>query len=109
MLEGQDETTILTDSGRITRDFIDAYAASLAICDLERGNFAIPRSCAKFREPVLAEVPTPKAPSLHVSTSEIDKCLEGLAQADSAWNTWISYRHKAVRFCEAAKADYEKG
>ena len=109
LLEGQDETTILTDSGRITRDFIDAYAASLAICDLERGSFAIPRSCAKFREPVIADIATPKTPSLHVSTAEIDKCLEGLAQADSAWNTWVSYRHKAVRFCEAARVDSEKG
>jgi hypothetical protein len=109
LLEGQDETTVLTDSGRITRDFIDAYAASLAICDLERGSFAIPRSCAKFREPAIADIATPKTPSLHVSTAEIDKCLEGLAQADSAWNTWVSYRHKAVRFCEAARAANEKG
>lgn len=109
LLHGQDETIELADSGRLTRDFIDAYAAGLAICDLERGSFAIPRQCAKFREPALANVQIAKTPYLHVSTVEIDNCLQGLAQSDSSWNTWISYRHKAVRFCEIAKTDNEKG
>lgn len=51
----------------------------------------------------------PSKPELHVTTKEIDSCLEGLAQSDSAWNTWVSYRHKALRFCEAARADNKKG
>lgn len=109
LLHGKDEATELADSGRITRDFIDSYAASLAICDLERGSFLIPRECTKFRESALATLSVTKTAYLHVSTLEIDKCLEGLAQSDSSWNTWISYRHKAVRFCEIAKADNEKG
>ncbi len=109
LLHGQDETAELADTGRLTRDFIDSYAASLAICDLERGSFAIPRECSKFREPALSKVEVAKTPHLHVSTVEIDKCLEGLAQSDSSWTTWISYRHKAVRFCEIAKSDNEKG
>ncbi|KAG7135756.1 hypothetical protein HYQ45_006568 [Verticillium longisporum] len=46
--------------------------------------------------------------NLHVSTREIDSCLTALAKSDSAWNTWVSYRHKALRFCEAARADNEK-
>lgn len=109
LLDGQDEATVLTDSGRATRDFVDSFAASLAICDLERGSFVIPSSCSKFREAVLAGMPVPSKPQLHVSPSEIDNCLEGLARSDSAWNTWVSYRHKALRFCEAARADTEKG
>ncbi|OAQ99455.1 hypothetical protein LLEC1_03971, partial [Akanthomyces lecanii] len=109
LLHDQDETAELADTGRLTRDFIDSYAASLAICDLERGSFAIPRECSKFREPALSKVEVAKTPRLHVSTVEIDKCLEGLAQSDSSWNTWISYRHKAVRFCEIAKSDNDKG
>ncbi|KAF4504895.1 hypothetical protein G6O67_008288 [Ophiocordyceps sinensis] len=108
LLDGRDEATLLTDSGRVTRDFVDFFAASLAICDLERGSFAIPPPCFKFREPFLAEMRMPSRPRLHVSTAEIDSCLEGLAQSDSAWNTFISYRHKALRFCDAARADNEK-
>lgn len=109
LLDGQDEATVHIDSGRATRDFVDSYAASLAICDLERGSFSIPPSCSKFREAALAALPVPAQPQLHVSTPEIDECLEGLARSDSAWNTWVSYRHKALRFCEAARADNEKG
>ncbi|RYP25017.1 hypothetical protein DL765_000245 [Monosporascus sp. GIB2] len=108
LLEGKDEATVLTDSGRQIRDFVDSYAASLAICDLERGSFVIPRECAKFREPVLSQLPSGNAVHLHVTSAEIDDCLSGLGSSDSAWNTWVSYRHKALRFCDAARADYDK-
>lgn len=109
LLDGKDDATILTDSGRQIRDFVDSYAASMAICDLERGRFDIPQSCDKFREPVLAQLPLVDAAQLHVTSREIDLCLSGLAGENSAWATWVSYRHKALRFCEAARVDQEKG
>lgn len=108
LLEGKDEATVLTDSGRQIRDFVDSYAASLAICDLERGSFVIPRECAKFREPVLSQLPVGNEAHLHVTSAEIDACLSGLGTSDSAWNTWVSYRHKALRFCDAARADNDR-
>ncbi|EMR66354.1 putative nuclear membrane fusion protein kar5 protein [Eutypa lata UCREL1] len=108
LLEGKDEATVLTDSGRQIRDFVDSYAASLAICDLERGSFVIPKECAKFREPVLGQMPIGNEVYLHVTSTEIDACLSGLGVSDSAWNTWVSYRHKALRFCDAARADNDK-
>lgn len=109
LLDGKDDTTVLTDSGRQVRDFVDSYAASLAICDLERGSFVIPSACSKFREHALAAIPVSEEARLHVSTREIDTCLTSLGKSDSAWNTWVSYRHKALRFCEAARADNDKG
>ena len=109
LVDGKDEATILTDSGRRVRDFVDSYAASLAICDLERGSFSIPRECAKFREPSLSQIAIRNEPQLHVSPREIGLCLSALAASDAAWSTWVSYRHKALRFCEAARADNEKG
>lgn len=109
LVDGKDEATILTDSGRQVRDFVDSYAASLAICDLERGSFSIPRECAKFREPSLSQIAIRNEPQLHVSPREIGLCLSALAASDAAWSTWVSYRHKALRFCEAARADNEKG
>ncbi|KAF3018586.1 hypothetical protein E8E14_013219 [Neopestalotiopsis sp. 37M] len=108
VLNGKDEATILTDSGRQIRDFVDAYAASLAICDLERGSFVIPTECESFREPTLRQLSLGDSAYLHVSSKEIDRCLSGLGASDSGWNTWISYRHKALRFCEAARAENEK-
>lgn len=109
LLEGKDDATMLTDSGRQIRDFVDAYATSLAICDLERGSFLIPRECTKFRESELNRTSLYNDAHLHVTSKEIDTCLSGLSASDSAWNTYISYRHKTLRFCEAARADNEKG
>ncbi|KAL2135786.1 hypothetical protein VTI74DRAFT_6991 [Chaetomium olivicolor] len=108
LVDGKDEATILTDSGRQVRDFVDSYAASLAICDLERGRFSIPKECAKFREPSLSQIAIRNEGQLHVSAAEIGLCLSALAASDAAWSTWVSYRHKALRFCEAARADNEK-
>lgn len=109
LLDGKNEATVLTDSGRKIRDFVDAYAASMAICDLERGRFTIPSVCEKFREPSLGQLSLDGQARLHVTSREIDHCLSGLAAENSAWSTWVSYRHKALRFCEAARADQEKG
>ncbi|KAH6843138.1 hypothetical protein B0I37DRAFT_448492 [Chaetomium sp. MPI-CAGE-AT-0009] len=108
LVDGKDDATILTDSGRKIRDFVDSYAASLAICDLERGSFSIPKQCAKFREPSLSQIAMRDEPQLHVSPGEIGLCLSSLAASDAAWTTWVSYRHKALRFCEAARVDHEK-
>ena len=109
LVDGKDEATILTDSGRQVRDFVDSYAASLAICDLERGSFIIPPECGKFREASLSQIAIRSEPQLHVSAHEIGLCLSALATSDAAWSTWISYRHKALRFCEAARGENEKG
>ncbi|TQN72929.1 Nuclear fusion protein tht1, partial [Colletotrichum shisoi] len=108
LLDGKDDATVLIDSGRQVRDFVDSYAASLAICDLERGSFVIPSGCTPFREYSLVSLPDSTIPRLHVSPQQIDSCLSGLAKSDSAWNTWVSYRHKALRFYEAARADNDK-
>ena len=109
LLDGKNDATVLTDSGRQIRDFVDSYAASMAICDLERGRFTIPSVCGKFREPTLGQLSLDGQARLHVTSREIDHCLSGLAAENSAWSTWVSYRHKALRFCEAARADQEKG
>ncbi|CAK7270252.1 hypothetical protein SEPCBS119000_003993 [Sporothrix epigloea] len=109
LLDGKDDATLHTDSGRRARDFVDSYAASLAICDLERASFNIPPACAPLRETVLSQVPLSDGTAqLHVSEAQIRACLTGLGESPSAWNTWVSYSHKAIRFCEAARADHEK-
>lgn len=84
LLDGKDDATVLTESGRRVRDFVDSYAASLAICDLERANFQIPRQCAMFREEALSKLPVGPDAHLHVSSKEIDQCLAGLGASDSA-------------------------
>lgn len=109
LVNGQEEALARTDTDKTGRDFVDAYAISLAICDLERGSFSIPSSCAPFRESTLSMIPAPVKPQLHVSTLEITECLKDMALSDAAWNTWVNYRHQAMRFCQASLAENQKG
>ncbi|KAI1443831.1 hypothetical protein F5Y02DRAFT_196469 [Annulohypoxylon stygium] len=108
VLEGKDEATLLTDGGALVRDIVDSYAASLAICDLERADFDIPEQCAQFREPALSQLPVQNPGQLHVSPAEISDCLKSLVESPSAWNTWVNYRHKALGFCETARVGNAK-
>ncbi|EAQ85222.1 hypothetical protein CHGG_09236 [Chaetomium globosum CBS 148.51] len=80
-VDGKNDATVLTDSGRQIRDFVDSYAASLAICDLERGSFSIPKECAKFREPSLSQIAMHDEPQLHLTDgveAELQKRMDDL-------------------------------
>ncbi|KAK2074579.1 hypothetical protein P8C59_008774 [Phyllachora maydis] len=108
LIDGKDEDSILQDSGRYIRDFVDAYGAALAICELERGTFTIPKQCAKLQEPALAKLALHQEPQLHMNTAEILDCLTALAMDHSTWNTWLHFRGQAVMYCHASRVDNEK-
>ena len=109
ILEGKDDATMLTESGRHIRDFLESFAVSLAICDLERGNKTIPDACTKFRETSLAQIPVQKAAHLHVTSDEIESCLSTFAGSAVIWGTYISHKQNALRFCEAAMSENSRG
>lgn len=109
ILEGKDDATMLTDSGRHIRDFLESYAVSLAICDLERGNKTIPDACTKFRETTLAQIPVQPTAHLHVTSDEIQGCLSTFAGSAVIWGTYISHKQNALRFCEAAMSENSRG
>lgn len=108
LLEKIDDPNGSGHSGQKMTDFVDSYAASLAICDLERGSFSIPSACSKLQEESLRKLTNSGSTDLHVSTEEIEACLAGLGKDASAWNTWVNYKHKAYMICEAGKADSNK-
>lgn len=105
ILDGKDDASILTDSGRHVRDFLESYAVSLAICDLERGNKTVPDVCSKFRESSLAQIPIHETAHLHVTSDEIQTCLSTFATSAVVWGTYISHKQNALRFCEAALSE----
>ncbi|KXJ90505.1 hypothetical protein Micbo1qcDRAFT_226459 [Microdochium bolleyi] len=105
VLDGKDDATILTDSGRHIRDFLESYAVSLAICDLERGNKTVPDQCIKFRESSLTHIPIHDMAHLHVTSDEIQACLSTFATSAVVWGTYISHKQNALRFCEASLSE----
>lgn len=109
LVDGKNDATIYTHSEHTVRNFMDAYAISLALCDMERGSIPAPATCAQFEEDALVKLSMyTDEPRLHVATSEIRLCLAGLSETDTAWATWMSYSKHALDFCEAARSDNYK-
>lgn len=109
LLYENEESALAREKDLMAVNLATAYAISLALCDLSRGGFRIPSTCEKFGETTVANLPVPKRAVLHVSSEEIDACLQSLAQVDSLWGTFMSYNHKSAGFCHVARAENEKG
>lgn len=103
------EDSTVEHNGPLVRDLVDAYAASLALCDLERGRVPIPKQCWKFREDTLKRLQPQSNPSLHVSGKEINDCIHAFASDNKMWETWHNYRHRTEIYCQVAGSDKEKG
>ncbi len=110
-LEGVDEENYDWNSVHLQRSHVESFAASLAICDLERAKFTIPRSCSPFNHLALQQAARHGNGNgkLEVSGEKVTDCLESLALDPSYWSTWLSYRDKALLFCKAARLDIDKG
>ncbi|KAG9245100.1 hypothetical protein BJ878DRAFT_541623 [Calycina marina] len=107
-LENVGESDYEYNSAHLQRHHVESFAASLAICDLERGGFAIPTPCLPFTSSSLIQASRDQKGNLQVSPDQVGSCLGGLAKDPSQWNTWLSYRDKALLFCRAARFDVDK-
>lgn len=109
LVDGKDYASIHTHSEHQVRTFMDMYSVSLALCDLDRGSFKIPPACAPFREEALIRVSiNTDKPRLHVDDAVVRSCLAALGEEHSLWITYMSYKEKALQFCEAARRDNYK-
>lgn len=108
-LEDVNENNYQLNSIHLQRHHVESFAASLAICDLERGRFSIPYTCQPFTSSVLLRMFHERKGKLETSPEQVGACLEALGQDHSHWNTWLSYRDKALLFCKAARIDIDKG
>ena len=108
-LEHIDENDYISNNGHLQKHHVESFAASLAICDLERGRFAVPHACNPFMSSTLYQIASDGNGKLQVSPEQVGRCLEALGQDHSHWNTWLSYRDKALLFCRAARFDIDKG
>jgi len=95
-------------SDRMQRRHVETFAASLAMCDMERAKFDIPKACTHFRSSALEDALRGLG-KLTVSPKDVERCLEGLGQDHSHWNTWLSYRDSSLLLCRGASVDSGKG
>lgn len=108
-LEGLSDSEYQLESAHIQRHHVESFAASLAICDLERGGFIIPSACRPFTSSFLLKASQEGKGNLQVTPDQVGLCLGALGQDHSHWSTWLSYRDKAQLFCRASRLDIDKG
>ncbi|EPQ67066.1 BgtA-21539 [Blumeria graminis f. sp. tritici] len=102
-----DEQNYHSNRGQLQQDQVDAFAATLTMCDMERANFNIPTSCIMFTSnSLLGAADIHK--ELRFSSHEINECLQGLGKNSKHWATWLSYRDSALLFCRAARLNIER-
>lgn len=108
-LENIGESEYQLESANVQRHHVESFAASLAICDLERGAFVIPPACRPFTSSYLLRASREGNGQLQVTPDQVGSCLGALGQEHSHWMTWLSYRDKALLFCRASRLDIDKG
>lgn len=95
-------------SERMQRHHVESFAASLAMCDMDRARFDIPDACRPFKSHAL-ETALRTNGKLDVTADDVSYCLQGLGQDHSHWSTWLSYRDTSLLLCRGASVDVEKG
>ncbi|KAI0998190.1 hypothetical protein K3495_g10005 [Podosphaera aphanis] len=103
-----DEQNYYSSRGKLQQDQVDAFAATLTMCDMERANFDVPGSCLPFTSSSLIRAAEING-KFKFSSQEVNNCLRGLGKNSKHWATWLSYRDSALLFCRAARINVEKG
>jgi hypothetical protein len=108
--EKHGESSMSTQIGDRLQDYIDSFAASLAICDLQSAYAEIAESCELFREPTLQDVITTNGVhGLHVSHEQIGQCMKGLHSNQNSWTSFNSNKDTATLLCRVARTEVERG
>jgi hypothetical protein len=108
-LEDIDEHNYDTKSNNLQRSHVESFACSLAVCDMERARSTIPEQCSPYASSSLLQAARHTDSKLQVSPEQVGDCLNALDGNPNHWNTWLSYRDKALLFCRAARVDIDKG
>ena len=109
-LEVQGEGSLATKGGGRLQNYIDSFAISRAICDLETAHAVIPHECEPFREQALLSVVNLKGVQyLDISHEQIGHCMKGLHSDQKSWTSYNSNRDSAALLCRASRLDIDKG
>lgn len=109
-LEVHSHGSLVTRGGGRLQDYIDSFAISRAICDLETAHAVIPEACGLFREPALLRVMNSKdTQGLDISHEQIGQCMKALHSDQKSWTSYNSNKESATLLCRASRLDIDKG
>lgn len=97
-------------AGDRLQDYIDSFAASLAICDLQAADANIPSLCDLFQEQTLQSIIiSSNTQGLHASREQVGHCLKGLHSDQNSWVSFNGNKETANSLCRTAKDDIARG
>ena len=105
----QCQTTQKSPHGKQTAidDTKNAFAASLAICELQAAKIPGPRSCNMIAS--ILSSPRTSGGQSPLEIPHLDRCLNSLHSDPMLWTSYSNNRQNAQVLCEAARAENHKG
>lgn len=107
-LDGVDKQTYQLNSDQTQKHHIEAFTASLTVCEMEEVSFLVPESCLPFSSSSIFHHAR-EIGHLKVSREQIIDCKTAIHQNPSNQHIWSNFVTSATVFCRAARSELENG
>ncbi|KAH9214186.1 hypothetical protein DL95DRAFT_155481 [Leptodontidium sp. 2 PMI_412] len=105
-LDGVDKQTYQLNSDQTQKHHIEAFTASLTVCEMEEVSFLVPESCLPFSSSSIFHHAR-EIGHLKVSREQIIDCKTAIHQNPSNQHIWSNFVTSATVFCRAARSELE--
>ncbi|KAL2069671.1 hypothetical protein VTL71DRAFT_14350 [Oculimacula yallundae] len=105
-LDGIDKQTYQLNSDHIQKHHIEAFTASLTVCEMDEVSFSVPEACAPFSSASIFQHAR-EVGHLNVSREQTVDCKTAIHQNPSNQHIWSNFVTSATVFCRAARSELE--
>ncbi|KAH7346546.1 hypothetical protein BKA65DRAFT_585543 [Rhexocercosporidium sp. MPI-PUGE-AT-0058] len=105
-LDGIDKQTYQLNSDHTQKHHIEAFTASLTVCEMEEVSFSVPESCLPFSSASIFHHAR-QIGYLKVSHEQTIDCKTAIHQNPSNQHIWSNFVTSATVFCRAARSELE--
>ncbi|PVH84175.1 hypothetical protein DL98DRAFT_83898 [Cadophora sp. DSE1049] len=105
-LDGVDKQTYQLNSDQTQKHHIEAFTASLTVCEMEEVSFLVPEACLPFSSAAIFNQARDIG-HLKVSREQTIECKTAIHQNPSNQHIWSNFVTSATVFCRAASSELE--
>ncbi|CZT45916.1 uncharacterized protein RSE6_06273 [Rhynchosporium secalis] len=105
-LDGIDKQTYQLNSDHVQKHHIEAFTASLTVCEMEEVSFSVPEACSPFSSASIF-YHAREIGHLNVSREQTVDCKTAIHQNPSNQHIWSNFVTSATVFCRAARSELE--
>ena len=107
-LDGIDKQTYQLNSDQTQKHHIEAFTASLTVCEMEEVSFSVPEACLPFSSTAIFNQARDIG-HFKVSREQTIECKTAIHQNPSNQHIWSNFVTSATVFCRAASSELENG